>query len=343
MHIPIEQEKVSDRLKWFKLAAHPSFLNLTTLIQMKYIVAVETYRHFATAAEHCFVTQPTLSMQISKMEKALDVLIFDRSKHPVEPTEAGARIIAQAKVILRETDKIDEIVKAGKGVKSGVFWLGIIPTVSPALVPRFLRAFTRKYPDIHLRIEELNTEQIIEKLDKNELDAGILATPLFENHLVEVPLYYEPFMAFVPEGHRLEKEAFVLSSELHAEDLLLLKSGHCFRHQVLQVCGTSEAERTGDLEHFGFESGNFETIMRLAKQGFGMTLIPYLTALDLGDEDRLLVKPMEHPQPSREISMVYSKTQVKTSIIEVLTEEVKLHVPHKLLTPADGAEPLPAN
>ncbi len=314
---------------------------MTTLTQLKYIVAVDTYRHFAIAAEHCFVTQPTLSMQISKMEKELNVLIFDRSKHPVEPTETGVRIIEQARIILSESDRLDELVRARKGQKSGVFWLGIIPTVLPSLVPRFLRAFTRKYPEIHLRIEELQTEQIIEKLDINELDAGILSTPLFESRLVERPLYYEPFMAFVPEGHRLENEDFILNNELQSKDLILLKSGHCFRHQVLNLCRTADDSNNNDLEHFGFESGNFETIMRLAKQGFGMTLIPYLTALDLGDEDRKLVKPMEHPQPSREISIIYSKSQMKLSIIEVLAGEVKLHIPKKLLTHPEGIIPLP--
>jgi LysR family hydrogen peroxide-inducible transcriptional activator len=314
---------------------------VTTLIQLKYIVAVDTYRHFAIAAEHCFVTQPTLSMQISKMEKELDVLIFDRSKHPVEPTETGVRIIEQARVILRESDRLDELVKARKGQKSGVFWLGIIPTVLPSLVPRFLRAFTRKYPEIHLRIEELQTEQIIEKLDKNELDAGILSTPLFENRLVEMPLYYEPFMAFVPEGHRLENEEFILNNELQANDLILLKSGHCFRHQVLKLCGATNRSEQNDMEHFGFESGNFETLMRLAKQGFGMTLIPYLTALDLNDDERKLVKPMEHPQPNREISIVYAKSQMKLSIVHAIADEIKHHIPKKLLTVTDNSAPLP--
>lgn len=313
---------------------------MSTLIQLKYVVAVDTYRHFATAAEHCFVTQPTLSMQISKMEKALDVLIFDRSKHPIEPTEAGKRIIEQARVILREADRLDEIVKHGKGQMTGVFWLGVIPTVSPALVPRFLKAFTEKHPDIHLRIEELQSEQIIEKLMRNELDAGIMATPLGDDRLVERSLYYEPFMAYIPEGHRLSGSEFVLHSELDTRDMLLLKSGHCFRHQVIELCGTHQ--NGADHEHFGFESGNFETIMRLARQGFGMTLIPYLTAIDLHEEERKLVKPLEHPQPNREISMVYTRSQMRIRIIEALATEIKAHIPKKLLQPPEGTRPLAA-
>jgi LysR family hydrogen peroxide-inducible transcriptional activator len=317
-------------------------LTLVTLIQLKYIVAVDTYRHFATAAEHCFVTQPTLSMQIAKLEKELDLLIFDRSKHPVAPTPAGARILEQARTILRETERLEELVKQSKGQKSGVFWLGIIPTVSPSLVPRFLRAFTHKYPEIHLRIEELQTEQILEKIDRNELDAGIMATPLHVPHMVELPLYYEPFMAYIPQGHRLENEEFILHSELNADDLLVLRSGHCFRNQVLELCGTDARNRINDLEKFGFESGNFETIMRLARQGFGMTLIPYLTALDLSEEERRFVKPLDQPQPTREISLVYPKTLVKTAIAHLLAEEIQHHVPKKLLTLPTGIAPIPA-
>ncbi len=305
-----------------------------TLIQLKYVVAVDTYRHFASAAEHCFVTQPTLSMQINKMEKDLDILIFDRSKHPVEPTEIGTKIIKQARVILQEANRMDEIIKGSKGQISGEFRLGIIPTVSTALLPRFLRAITDNYPDIHFRIEELHTDRIIEKLDKNQLDAGIMATPLGESSLVEKPLYYEPFMAYVPEGHRLQNEEFVLHSELQLKDILLLKSGHCFRNNVINLCESAfPEEETAD--HFEFESGNFETLIRLSNQGFGMTLIPYLTALDLSEADRKHLKPIEHPQPSREVSIVHTKAQLKLSIVQLLIDEIKKQIPKKLLKADD--------
>ncbi|MFN2423561.1 MAG: LysR family transcriptional regulator, partial [Cryomorphaceae bacterium] len=185
-----------------------------TLIQLKYIVAVDTYRHFASAAEHCFVTQPTLSMQISKMEKELDILLFDRSKHPVEPTEIGAKIISQARNVLREAGRIDDLVQSSKGTITGEFRLGIIPTVAPGLLPRFLKGITDKHPEIYLKVEELQTDQIIARLDQDLLDAGIMATPLEDNRLIEKPMYNEPFMAFVPEGHRLAEESFVLHSEL---------------------------------------------------------------------------------------------------------------------------------
>ena len=306
-----------------------------TLIQLRYIVAVDTYRHFATAAESCFVTQPTLSMQISKLERELDVLIFDRSKHPIEPTEIGKKLLAQAKLVLTEATRIEEMIKSSKGQISGEFRLGIIPTVSPALLPRFLRKITTEYPDIYLKIEELQTDQIIEMLDKDQLDAGILATPLEKSRIIETPLYYEPFMAYVPEGHRLENEEFVLQSELKLRDILLLKSGHCFRDNIINLCESAFTESGNSNQLLEFESGNFETLIKLANQGFGMTLIPYLTALDLNEADRANIKPIEHPQPTREISLVYSRAQLKISIIEILEKEIKSLIPKKLLERAD--------
>jgi len=302
-----------------------------TLIQLKYVLAVDTYRHFAQAADSCFVTQPTLSMQINKLEKELDVLIFDRSKHPVEPTEIGKKIIVQARKAIQEADRIEEIVKGSKGRISGDFRMGIIPTISTTLLPRFLRLVMDKYPEIKLKIEELQTDQILERLDRDQLDAGILATPLEKSGVIEMPLYYEPFVAYIPEGHRLEKEEFVLHSELQLNDMLLLKNGHCFRDSVINLCGAAfPGDNSGD-KSLEFQSGNFETLIRLANSGFGMTLLPYLMALDLGEEERKKIKPIEHPQPSREISIVYSRAQLKIRIIELLAEEIKAQIPKKLL------------
>lgn len=312
-----------------------------TLIQLKYAVAVDTYRHFAIAAEHCFVTQPTLSMQISKLEKELDILLFDRSKHPVEPTEIGARLIAQARTVLQEAKRIDDMVQGSKGVVSGDFRLGIIPTVAPSLLPRFLKAITENHPDIFLKVEELQTEQILERLDRDELDAGIMATPLEDSRFVETPLYYEPFMAFVPELHRLAKGDFVLHSELDIKDILLLKNGHCFRQNVINLCSSAFPQRE-HTDRFGFESGNFDTLIRLSMQGFGMTLIPYLTALDLPEEQKKFLKPIEHPQPNREISVVYHRAQLKLGMISLVAEEIKKKIPKKLLQPVadDPVSPL---
>lgn len=302
-----------------------------TLIQLKYVLAVDTHRHFAQAADSCFVTQPTLSMQINKLEKELDILIFDRSKHPVEPTEIGKKIIEQARKAIQESERISEIVQGSKGQISGEFRMGIIPTVSTNLLPRFLKHVTEKYPEIRLRIEELQTDQIIDRLERDQLDAGILATPLDRSGIIERPIYYEPFMAYVPVGHRLEKEDFVLHSELKLNDMLLLKNGHCFRDSVINLCGAAFPEVKSNEKGLDFQSGNFETLIKLADSGFGMTLLPYLMALDLGEEERKRIKPIEHPQPTREISLVFSRAQLKIRIIDLLAEEIKAKIPSKLL------------
>ncbi len=317
--------------KWQDAAGDTHTMSMT-LVQLKYIVAVDTYRHFATAAEHCFVTQPTLSMQISKFEKELDVLIFNRQKHPVEPTEIGARIIRQARLVLQEAKRIDDLIQNTKGQISGEFRLGIIPTVASSLLPRFVKRLAEDHSRIQLKIEELETDQILEKLDHDHLDAGIMATPLDDDRVEERPLYYEPFMAFVPDGHRLAKEEFVLHSELHIEDMLLLKSGHCFRDHVINLCSRAfdPKEQSDRLE---IESGNFETLIRLSMQGFGMTLLPYLTALDLPDEQKRFLKPIEHPQPCREISIVCNKAQLKSGMIEILAETIQHPLPEKLRKP----------
>ena len=206
-----------------------------TITQLHYIIAVDTHRHFGRAAEACFITQPTLSMQIQKLEDELGVILFDRQKHPIEPTPLGVSIISQARVVVHEAEKLEQQAQAATGEIKGTFRLGIIPTISPNLLYRFISRFKNELQEVHLIVEELQTQQIISALRKGTLDAGILATPLDERGIKEIPLYYEPFMAFVPEGHRLEKDEFVLSSELDLNDLLLLNEGHCFRFSVINL------------------------------------------------------------------------------------------------------------
>lgn len=305
-----------------------------TYTQLLYLSAIDTHRHFGRAAEKCFVTQPTLSMQIQKLEEELDVLIFDRSKKPVEPTEIGKSIIAQARIALREMDKIAEFVKHSRGIISGEFRVGVIPTVASSLIPRVLPAFLKKFPDVELIIEELQTEVIIERLKKDQLDAAVAATPLSIPGIIEKPLYYEPFVAFIPDNHRLSNETFVLNSELELDDILLLNQGHCFRNSVINLCSSAfENEGLTKTKHFKLESGSFETLIRLSKTGLGMTLIPYLTAEELSDTDKKMVKPFDYPQPSREISMLYSRSQLKINLINALADTITGKIPSKLKDP----------
>lgn len=305
-----------------------------TLTQLSYILAVDRYRSFSKAAKAVFVSQPTLSMQLKKLEEELGVPIFDRSRQPVVPTPAGEQLIAQARVVLNEADKLTELVQETQGELSGELRLGIIPTISPYLLHRFLARFVEAHPKVQLSVEEVQTSQMVELLRQDLLDVGIAATPLNERNIVEEPLYYEPFMAYVPDWHRLSDEAIILASELDLSDILLLNEGHCFRNNVINLCGSAfnpDAE-----QRFKLQSGNFETLIRLAHKGFGMTLLPYLAAIDL-KTDRKAVKPFGDPQPSREVSLLYSRSQLKTRAITALREAVLKGLPKRLQTADRGA------
>jgi len=298
-----------------------------TITQLNYIIAVDTYRHFGRAAEACFVTQPTLSMQIQKLEDQLGVILFDRSTQPISTTPLGEKIVDQARIVVAESEKIEQLAQVGTGDLRGDLRLGIIPTVATNLIYRFVDRFRFEMPDVHLVIEELQTDQILDAFKRNELDAAILATPLDHKGITEIPLYYEPFMAFVPEGHRLAKDEFVLSSELQISDLLLLNEGHCFRNSVLNICGQQSAGK----RQIELESGNFETLIKLAQLGYGMTLLPYLTAIDLPKDLRASVKPIAEPTPSREISLIYSQNHVKSAVVDKLGPLIRKCVPERLL------------
>lgn len=298
-----------------------------TITQFKYIIAVDNHRHFARAAEACFVTQPTLSMQIHKLEEELDILIFDRSKQPIVPTPLGEKLIEQARKVVYETDVLENMAKQIKGSFEGSLTLAVIPTIAPSLLPRFIPEFTRKYPKIHLKVEELKTEDMIEALRADRIDVGIAATPLEEKGILEKPLYYEPFMAFVPEYHRFNKDQFLLASELDASEILLLNEGHCFRNSVLRICKTQNSTESG----LNMESGNFDTLVKLAHKGMGMTLLPYLTAIDLPEKYKPFVKPVAEPTPSREVSLIYSRTQLKLEWINALGDMIRESLPAKVL------------
>ena len=290
-----------------------------TITQLKYVLSVAEYRNFTVAAEHSFVTQPTLSMQIQKLEEELDVQIFNRSKKPIELTELGEKIVEQAKVIVDESNRIVDIVHQQKGFIGGDFKLGIIPTIMPTLLPMFLNNFTKKYPKVKLIIEELTTEEIIRKLSDGHIDAAIAATPLENEAIKERPLYYEPFVGLVPQNHRLFSEPNINADELEIEDILLLEDGHCFKDSVINLCRNRKAD---NKKGFQLESGSFDTLIKLAKEGMGMTLLPYLHSLDLSEQDRRLLKEFQTPPPAREVSLIYHKSQLKMQLIEALKKTI---------------------
>jgi len=289
-----------------------------TITQLQYVLAVAEHRNFTLAAEKCFVTQPTLSMQIQKVEEELDILIFDRTKKPIQLTEIGEKIVAQAKNIVNEADRIKDIVEQQKGFIGGAFRLGIIPTVMRTLLPMFLSNFIKKYPKIQLVIEELNTDQIVAMLKNGQLDAAIAATPLEEEKIKEIVLYFEPFVAYLPEYHEKYGKAEIEISDLNPDEILLLRDGHCFREGVLNLCNI----RNGQGNKFRIESGSFETLIKLADEGLGTTLLPYLHTLDLHEKDKSKLRHFKEPRPAREVSLIFPKTQLKMHIIDALRSTI---------------------
>ena len=290
-----------------------------TITQLKYVLAVAEYKNFTLAADKCFVTQPTLSMQIQKIEDELSIQIFDRTKKPIQLTDIGQKIVTQAKSIVNEADRIQDIVEQQKGFIGGEFRLGIIPTIMPTLLPMFLNNFIKKYPKVKLIIEELNTAEIITKLNNSHLDAAIAATPLQEEKIKEIVLYYEPFMAYIPEGHQNYQKKEIEVADLNLDEILLLQDGHCFRDGILNLCRNNTRN---EINHFQIESGSFETLIKLANEGLGTTLLPYLHTLDLKDSDKNKLRHFKEPKPAREVSLIYPKSELKIHIIDALRNTI---------------------
>lgn len=290
-----------------------------TITQLKYVLAVAEYKNFTTASEHCFVTQPTLSMQIHKLEEQLEVQIFNRNKKPIELTEVGKKIVAQAKTIVNESSRISDIVEQEKGYIGGEFKLGMIPTIMPSLLPLFLKSFNQKFPKIELKIHELTTADIIQKLKDGHIDAAIAATPLNNTNIIESPMYYEPFIGLVNSNHRLYKEQSLTPEDLSIDDLLLLEDGHCFKESVLNICSSLNHNKP---KKFSLQSGSFDTLIKLTKEGLGMTLLPYLHSVDLKEADQQMIREFEKPYPAREVSLIYHKSGLKLQIINALKQEI---------------------
>lgn len=290
-----------------------------TITQLKYVLAVAEHQNFTKAAQKTFVTQPTLSMQIQKLEEELDILIFDRSKKPIELTSVGRKIVTQARNIVIESERMQDVVDQEKGFIGGEFKLGIIPTIMPTLLPMFLKNFTNKYPKVYLKIEELTTSEIITKIKDGHMDAAIVTTPLLQEKIKERVLYFEPFVGYVPENHRLNSKKKIDSKDLDINDILLLEDGHCFRDGVLNICKTFKNNKE---DTFQLESGSFETLIKLSNEGLGMTLLPYLHTLDISEEQTKHLRYFNEPTPAREVSIIYKKSELRMQIINSLYEVI---------------------
>lgn len=299
-----------------------------TLIQLEYIIALDTYKSFMLAAEKSFVTQPTLSMQIQKLETSLGVKIFDRSKQPVVPTKIGQQIIQQARIIIAESKKIQEIISDAKGELKGDLKIGVIPTVAPYLLPKVLGIFMKKYPNLHLQIWEFTTDKIVNQLKNGLLDCGILATPLNEESLIVEPLFYESFVAYLSDHSSLENKKTVTANELLGETLWLLNEGHCMRNQVLNLCqrrNLLNPERV--LE---YNTGSIETLKRMVDTNGGATIIPQLSIFEFSEKELDRVRFFKSPEPVREISMVTNRHVLKEKAIKLLYTEIVNSVPQHL-------------
>ncbi len=300
-----------------------------TITQLEYIIAVDTYRSFASAARHCYVTQPTLSMQIKKIEEELNVLIFDRSKKPVLTTEIGRQIINQARITVQEAYRIKEVIQNQKDEIKGTLKIGIIPTLSPYLLPLFVTQFMEKFPDVNLVVEELLSSDILEKLSSDLLDVGILVTPINQGSIIEMPLFYEKFVVYMSSKHPLSEKDKIDFQDLDISEMWLLKEGHCFRSQAVNICGDSnQLMKTGN--QLRFESGSLETLKRIVERQYGYTLLPELATLDLSERQNRYVRQFNEPQPVREVSLVIHRSFMKQKLIELLRDEILGHVPENL-------------
>ncbi|MEN0058071.1 MAG: hydrogen peroxide-inducible genes activator [Bdellovibrio sp.] len=298
-----------------------------SLTQLEYAMAVHRYGHFAKAAEACFVTQPTLSMQIQKLEEELGAIIFDRSKKPILLTQMGKKLIEQMQVVLFEAKKIGSIIQQDKkGTKQGSLVMGIIPTIAPYLLPRLLPVCENLFPDIELQIKEMQTSQILKALDDDEIDVGLLATPTQMNKMFEYALFYEPFYVLCEKKHDYAQLKKVKYQSLGMEDIWLLEEGHCLRNQILDICSTRRGK--GVQRRYKFESGSLETLKNLVNQYGGYTLLPSLATENIGSRSQLV--PFERPIPAREVGLVYRREHYKSELIEALGEAILKCIPEEL-------------
>jgi LysR family hydrogen peroxide-inducible transcriptional activator len=299
-----------------------------TITQLEYVLAVDRYRHFGKAAKACNVTQPTLSMQLQKAEEELGVILFDRSKNPILPTDEGTQIIVQARSVLREYKKIFNIIDAAKNEVRGEFRLAVIPTLAPYVIPLFAGQFVQKYPDVNLTIEEFKTEEIIELLGRDEIDAGLLVTPIQGESFIERVLFHEPFSVFASKDHPLLSKAKIKDKDLNTSDVWLLNEGHCFRQQMLNLCKISKDQ--GQHDNLKFESGNLETLKNMVLSSSGYTLLPHLAVLNLSKEELKHVRDFHNPIPTREVSLVHNRIFLKEKIISALEEAIVNSLPDSL-------------
>ena len=299
-----------------------------TLVQLEYIIALDNYRHFALAAENCFVTQPTLSMQIQKLEDSLGVLLFDREKHPVEPTAIGRKIIDQARMVLEEAKRIEKIIDDEKNEIAGEISLGVIPTLAPYLIPLFISSFLEKYPKVQIQVRELVSENIVEMLKREELDLALLVTPISDEMLKSLPLFYEEFYVYTSYHHYLYDQDRIEPKKLSTDGLWILNEGHCFRNQTLDICNMQLPR--DHSSRVKYESGSLETLKKMVDKQGGFTLLPELVTFDLDKNDQGKLRQFREPVPTREVSLILKNGFPKQKLAQALHAEILNSLPATL-------------
>ncbi len=298
------------------------------LQQLEYIIAVDKLKNFVKASEACYVTQATLSMMIKKLEEELGVKLFDRSKHPVKTTDIGEKIIHQARKIISESKKMKEMIDHEKGIVSGELKIGIIPTLAPYLLPLFLKQFMQSYPSVKLLINEFTTDEIIHRLKTGDLDAGILATPLYDKAIQEHVLFYEKYFLYVNQKEKGFDKKYVLPKDIDVNRLWLLEEGHCMRSQILNFCALKKMNESE--EHFHYNAGSIETLKNMVDTNFGMTIIPELTTHHLNSSQSKRLRVFKSPEPVREISIITHREFIKENLIACLRGSILSVIPEEM-------------
>jgi LysR family hydrogen peroxide-inducible transcriptional activator len=299
--------------------------------QLEYIIAVDKYRHFARAADECRITQPTLSMMIQKLEEELDVKIFDRTKHPVEPTAVGKQIIDQAHVSLKNFRQIKYLVENEQQTTKGCFALGIIPTIATYLVPVLLSR--QDETGIELTLKEYTTTDLIDRILKGELDGGLLAGPLNHPELAEYPVYYEKFYAYVSPQDKRSSEKEIDINDVDINDIWLLENVHCLRGQIERLCRLKKKASTGNAS-VKYESGSIDTLIHIVDYNQGITIIPELHAMGLSEDKQENLRAFKNSTAVREVSLIVGRDYVRKSMLNIILKLIKSIVPKSMQDPA---------
>lgn len=299
-----------------------------TFTQLEYVLAVDKHRHFARAAKACFVTQPTLSMQLQKLEEELRIRIFDRSKQPVLPTEQGLAVIEHAKLIMAERDLLLEVTQEKKNEISGTLRVGIIPTLAPYLLPLFINRFLKKHPLVKLHVTEMMTEELVQSVKDGSVDAGILVTPLQDNNVQEEPLFYEEMKVYTTPKNSTYIKNYLLPQDIDPNQLWLLEEGNCFRSQIVNLCELRRKSAAGS--NFQYEAGSFESLKRMVDLNDGLTILPELALTDLSSRQKNQIRSFKPPVPVREVSLIVRRVYLKRKLLEVLRKEILNSLPEKI-------------